>query len=81
MAQGPPLAAQEPPAHLLNEAEALSCELPEAICSAPPDTSEGHTKKEVMRVLKRHLGNVIYRRITRDLTARLETPALDAEAA
>jgi hypothetical protein len=31
----------------------------------------GHTKKEAMRVLKRHLSNVIYRHLIRDLTAKL----------
>jgi len=41
----------------------------------------GHTKKEAMRVLKRHLSNVVYRRMMRDLTARLEGPTRDAEAA
>ena len=32
----------------------------------------GHTKKECMRVLKRHLSDVVYRRMMRDLQARLE---------
>ncbi|MDP9442278.1 MAG: IS110 family transposase [Actinomycetota bacterium] len=41
----------------------------------------GHTKKEAMRVLKRHLSNVVYRRMMRDLTARLDAPTRDAEAA
>jgi hypothetical protein len=31
--------------------------------------SGGHTKKEARRILKRHLSDVIYRRITRDLAA------------
>lgn len=31
----------------------------------------GHTKKEAMRVLKRHLSNVVYRRMVHDLDARL----------
>jgi transposase len=31
----------------------------------------GHTKKEAMRILKRHLSNVVYRRMIRDLDARL----------
>ena len=31
----------------------------------------GHTKKEARRVLKRHLSNVIYRRMIRDLNAQL----------
>ncbi|MGH3370691.1 MAG: transposase [Nocardioidaceae bacterium] len=41
----------------------------------------GHTKKEAMRVLKRHLSNVVYRRMMRDLTARLGASAPDASAA
>ena len=32
----------------------------------------GHTKKEAMRVLKRHLSNLVYRHMTRDLQRRLE---------
>jgi transposase len=31
----------------------------------------GHTKKEAMRILKRQLSDVVYRRMTRDLNARL----------
>lgn len=31
----------------------------------------GHTKKEAMRILKRHLSNVVYRHMTRDLQHRL----------
>jgi transposase len=31
----------------------------------------GHTKKEAMRVLKRHLSDVVYRHMTRDLQRRL----------
>ncbi len=30
----------------------------------------GHTKKEAMRILKRHLSDLVYRRMTNDLTAR-----------
>ena len=42
----------------------------------------GHTKKEAMRVLKRHLSNVIYRHLLRDLNAKLatSTPALQPAA-
>jgi hypothetical protein len=29
----------------------------------------GHTKKEAMRILKRHLSDVVYRRMIRDLDA------------
>ncbi len=32
--------------------------------------ARGHTKKEARRILKRHLSDVIYRRMIRDLTAR-----------
>lgn len=39
----------------------------------------GHTKKEARRVLKRHLSNVVYRRMIRDLHAQLpEQPLLAA---
>lgn len=39
----------------------------------------GHTKKEARRILKRHLSNVIYRRMIRDLTAQApDHPALAA---
>jgi transposase len=31
--------------------------------------TNGHTKKEARRILKRHLSDVIYRRMTRDLAA------------
>jgi len=36
----------------------------------------GHTKKEARRVLKRHLSNVIYRRMIRDLHAELPDQSL-----
>ena len=32
--------------------------------------SHGHTKKEARRILKRHLSDVIYRRMIRDLAQR-----------
>jgi transposase len=41
----------------------------------------GHTKKEAMRVLKRHLSNVVYRRMIRDLNIRLISPPADASPA
>jgi transposase len=41
----------------------------------------GHTKKEAMRVLKRHLSNVVYRRMMRDLDARLANHQLVPDAA
>jgi hypothetical protein len=34
--------------------------------------ARGHTKKEAMRILKRHLSDVVYRRMVRDLDTRLE---------
>jgi transposase len=33
-----------------------------------------HTKKEAMRILKRHLSDVVYRRMVRDLNRRLKAP-------
>jgi transposase len=33
----------------------------------------GHTKREAMRILKRQLSNVVYRRMLRDMNARLAT--------
>jgi hypothetical protein len=36
----------------------------------------GHTKKEARRVLKRHLSNVVYRRMIRDLNAQLPDQSL-----
>lgn len=41
----------------------------------------GHTKKEAMRVLKRHLSNVIYRHLLRDLNARLGESSTTVQAA
>lgn len=38
--------------------------------------ARGHTKKEARRVLKRHLSNVIYRQMTRDLAATLPAAPL-----
>ncbi len=40
--------------------------------------TRGHTKKEARRILKRHLSNVIYRRMTRDLAAHAAQPLLAA---
>jgi transposase len=34
----------------------------------------GHTKKESMRILKRHLSNVVYRRMVRDIDATARFP-------
>jgi transposase len=41
----------------------------------------GHTKKEAMRILKRHLSNVVYRRMIRDLNATLSSPPVDTRRA
>ena len=41
----------------------------------------GHTKKEAMRILKRHLSNVVYRRMIRDLNATLISPPVDTRQA
>ena len=40
----------------------------------------GHTKKEAMRILKRHLSDVVYRRMTRDLNNRLSRPITTTSA-
>jgi transposase len=37
----------------------------------------GHTKKEAMRTLKRHLSNVVYRRMIRDLNSTPISPPID----
>jgi len=41
----------------------------------------GHTKKEAMRILKRHVSNVVYRRMIRDLNATLSSPPVDTRQA
>jgi transposase len=41
----------------------------------------GHTKKEAMRILKRHLSNVVYRRMMRDLNATPSSPPVDTRPA
>ena len=40
--------------------------------------ANGHTKKEARRVLKRHLSDVVYRRMIRDLAAQSAQPLLAA---
>jgi transposase len=40
--------------------------------------ANGHTKKEGRRILKRHLSDVVYRRITRDQAALAAEPLLAA---
>jgi transposase len=39
----------------------------------------GHTKKEAMRILKRHLSNVVYRRMLRDLNTSLAAGSTTAQ--
>jgi transposase len=41
----------------------------------------GHTKKEAMRILKRQLSNVVYRRMIRDFNATLRSAPVDAHEA
>jgi transposase len=41
----------------------------------------GHTKKEAMRILKRHLSTVVYRRMIHDLNATLNSPPIDTPQA
>jgi transposase len=41
----------------------------------------GHTKKEAMRILKRQLSNIVYRRMLRDLNATLATGPTTAQQA
>ena len=48
----------------------LRCE-PRAQAIFANARANGHTKKEARRILKRHLSDVIYRRMTRDLAAAL----------
>jgi len=47
----------------------LRCE-PRALALYENARSRGHTKKEARRILKRHLSDVIYRRMIRDLAQR-----------
>jgi transposase len=55
----------------------LRCE-PRAQAIFANARARGHTKKEARRILKRHLSDVIYRRMTRDLAAQLAQPLLAA---
>ena len=41
----------------------------------------GHTKKEAMRILKRQLSNVVYRRMIHDLNTTRISPPIDASQA
>ncbi len=46
----------------------LRCE-PRALAIFATARAKGHTKKEARRILKRHLSDVIYGHMTRDLAA------------
>jgi len=41
--------------------------------------ANGHTKREARRILKRHLSDVVYRRMIRDLAANPAQPLLAAD--
>jgi hypothetical protein len=53
----------------------LRCE-PRAQALYENARSRGHTKKEARRILKRHLSDVIYRRMIRDLATAADHPSL-----
>ena len=53
----------------------LRCE-PRARALYENARKRGHTKKEARRILKRHLSDVVYRRMIRDLAASHAAPAL-----
>jgi transposase len=55
----------------------LRCE-PRAQAIYDNARTRGHTKKEARRILKRHLSDVIYRRMIRDLAAHSAQPLLAA---
>ena len=55
----------------------LRCE-PRAQAIYANARANGHTKKEARRILKRHLSDVIYRRMIRDLAAHTAQPLLAA---
>ena len=55
----------------------LRCE-PRAQAIYANARARGHTKKEARRILKRHLSDVIYRRMTRDLASPAAQPLLAA---
>jgi transposase len=56
----------------------LRCE-PRAKAIYANARTEGHTKKEARRILKRHLSDVIHRRMIRDLASLPAQPLLSAE--
>ena len=51
----------------------LRCE-PRARALYDNGRQRGHTKKEAMRILKRHLSNTVYRRMMVDLNRRENGP-------
>ncbi len=55
----------------------LRCE-PRAQALYANARAHGHTKKEARRILKRHLSDVVHRRMTRDLVAHSAQPLLAA---
>jgi transposase len=55
----------------------LRCE-PRAQAIFATARAKGHTKKEARRILKRHLSDVIYRRMIRDLAPHTAQPLLAA---
>ena len=55
----------------------LRCE-PRAQAIYANARARGHTKKEARRILKRHLSDVVYRRMTRDLAPHSAQPLLAA---
>ncbi len=55
----------------------LRCE-PRAQAIYAAARTRGHTKKEARRVLKRHLSDVVYRRMILDLTTQPVQPLIAA---
>ena len=55
----------------------LRCE-PRAQAIYANARANGHTKKEARRVLKRHLSDLVYRRMIRDLAAQSAQPPIAA---
>ena len=53
----------------------LRCE-PRAQALYANARAHGHTKKEARRILKRHLSDVVYRRMIRDLRDQAADPRL-----
>jgi hypothetical protein len=55
----------------------LRCE-PRAQAIYERARARGHTKREARRILKRHLSDVVYRRMIRDLQTAVARPLLAA---